>query len=172
MALTPTQKGRVRTAVTDFCRRSEAARLRWHYTMQRPFHGFGLLPEMYHANDCSGYVSLAFNWAMHRTGIYLTDPLGEFYSGFGNTGSQLAFIDDHPTPEGHYLVGDMAMFGTLSHTVHTSICRKAGTTNTAIFSSNGHESWVFIRDAPEPITLAHEKAQQHLVGVYRHRALL
>ncbi len=110
---------------------------------------------------------------MHHTGVYLADPLGEHYSGWGFTGSELAYLKPHPVPDGHkYLVGDMAIFGQSSNTVHTSICRKAGTTVTAIFSSNGHESWVFNQDAPEPISLAAEKAQQHLVGVYRHPQLL
>ena len=171
MTLTPTQKRRVRLAIADFCERAETARLKWHYTKNRPFGGFGAEPEVYHANDCSGYCGLAFNWAMHKTGVYLPDPLNERYTGWGNTGTQLAFLKSHPVAS-KFLVGDMALFGSLASTEHTSICRKAGTAATAVFSSNGHESWVFNRDAPEPITLEHEKALQHLVGVYRHSALL
>ncbi len=172
MPLTPTQKKHVREAITDFCIRAEKARLKWHYTQLRPFGGFGATPEAYHANDCSGLVGLAFNWAMHRTGIYLSDPLAEHYSGWGYTGSEYEFLKAHPVQPDGYYIGDCAIFGTASNTVHTSICRFGGSTTSAIFTSNGHESWRFDADAPEPISLAHEKAQQHLVGVYRHPALL
>ncbi len=171
ITLTPMQKSKVRAAIADYCLRAENARLRWHYTMQRPFTGYGVPPEDYHAADCSSYCALAFDWASRRTGIYLHSPL-DAAPNWGYTGSQYAYLKGHPAPLNKYLIGDMAIFGTPSNTVHTSICRKAGTAPTAIFSSNGHESWVFATDAPEPISLASEMAQQHLVGVYRHPALL
>lgn len=172
MSLTPTQKGALRRAIADFCQRAEVARLKWHYAQTRPYGGIGAQPEANHADDCSAYVALAYSWAMHHTGIFIADPLNEHYSGWGYTGTQYDFLRSHPAPAGKYLVGDMAIFGTPSNTVHTSICRKAGNDTTAIFSSNGHESWVFNRDAPEPISLNSEKAKEHLVGVYRHPALL
>jgi hypothetical protein len=168
--LEPNAKKRVRLAIADFCARAEASRLKWHYTQARRFGGFGVKPEEHHANDCSGYVSLAFNWAMMTTGVFLDDPLGEHYTGWGYTGTLYEFLKAHPAPEDKYLVGDIAIFGTPSHTVHTSICRKAGTEKTAIFSSNGHESWSFGSDAPNQTTL--EGSHQHLVGVFRHPALL
>lgn len=170
--LTPAQKLAVRKAIADFCQRAENNRLRWTYVEQRPFHGFGAPPEQNHVADCSAYVSLAFNWAMHRTGIYLSDPLNEHYSGYGYTGTQYDFLRGHPAPVDKYLVGDMAIFGTRTNTVHTSICRKAGTRKTAILSSNGHGSTIFNRDAPEPVTVAAASAAQPLVGVFRHPALL
>lgn len=172
MSLTPAQKGAVRRAITDFCIRAEENRLSWHYAQIRPYSGIGVPPEQHHVDDCSAYVALAFNWAMRKTGIFLDDPLNEHYSGWGYTGTQYEFLSHHPAPRDKYLVGDMAIFGWPSNTVHTSICRKAGTAATSIFSSNGHESWVFNRDAPEPISLTHEKAVSALVGVYRHPALL
>jgi hypothetical protein len=172
MALTPTQKQKVRKQITAFCSLAEANRLKWDYAQVRPFHGFGAPANVIHVADCSAFISLVFNWAMHETGIYLPDPLDRKYSGLGYTGTELDFLRRHPAPVDKYLVGDMAIFGTPSNTVHTSICRKAGTTATAIFTSNGHESWIFNRDAPEPISLSHEKALQHLVGVYRHPSLL
>jgi hypothetical protein len=173
VSLTPTQKLNVRRAIADYCVRAEQNRLRWHYTQQRPFGGFGMPPDVYHANDCSGYVSLAFDHARRLVGVPLSDPLGEHYSGWGYTGTELEFLKAHPVPLTHKLmVGDCAIFGTVQNTVHTSICRTAGNVQTAVFSSNGHESWVFAQDAPEPISLAVEKAQQSLVGVFRHPALL
>ena len=170
--LTPTEKTKVRAAISNYCERAEAARLAWYYAQIRPYSGLGIAPELHHVDDCSAYVALAFNWAMHETGIYLLDPLNERYSGLGNTATEYAFLKPHPAPAGKYLVGDMAIFGTEWHTVHTSICRKAGTAKTAVFSSNGHENWVFALDAPEPISLDAEMFKQNLVGVFRHPQLL
>lgn len=170
--LTPTQKAKVRREIADFCVRAEGARLKWHYTQQRPFQGFGAAPENRHANDCSGYVGLAFNWAQKRTGVLLHDPLDEDYSGWGYTGTMYEYLKGNLAPVDKYLVGDIAIFGSRRNTVHTSVCRRKGTAKTSIFSSNGHESWRFDSDAPEPISLASEKAQQNLVGVYRHPKLI
>lgn len=170
--LKPAQKGALRHAIADFCQRAEAARERWAYVEVRPYSGIGKAPEDPHWDDCSAYVALVFNWAMHQTGIYIADPLNEHYSGIGNTQTAYAFLRAHPAPIGKYLIGDIAEFGTPFDTIHMSVCRQAGTDSTAVFSSNGHQSWIFDRDAPEPISLASEKARQHLVGVYRHPALL
>jgi hypothetical protein len=170
--LTPTQKLAIRKSITSFCLTAETNRLRWSYVEQRPFHGFGVPPDQPHIADCSAYVSLVFNWAMHQTKIYLADPLNEHYSGYGNTDTQYAFVKTHPAPVGAYLVGDMAIFGTPWHTIHTAICRKAGTAATAILSSNGRGSTIFNQDAPEPITVANASAAQPLVGIFRHPALL
>lgn len=170
--MTPTEKKNIRLAISNFCSRAEAARLSWAYTRRRPYTGLGVVPEANHQADCSSYCALAFYWAMHKTGLILPDPLNYHYSGYGFTGSQYDFLKTHPVPIDKYLVGDMAIFGTASNTVHTSICRKGGTAETAIFSSNGHQSWIFGKDAPEPISLAAEKAQQNIVGVYRHPSLL
>jgi cell wall-associated NlpC family hydrolase len=170
--LSPSQKTKVRSAISSFCLLAEEYRLRWHYVESRPFHGFGRPASEYHVADCSAFVSLAFNWAMHTTGIYLPDPLGERYSGIGYTGTELDYVRHHQAPVDKYLVGDLAIFGTWTNTVHTSICRKAGTTSTAVFTSNGHESWIFNQDAPEPTSLSDAKAQQHLVGVFRHPSML
>jgi hypothetical protein len=167
MSLSPTQKGKVRKEITAYCLRAEANRLQWSYTQQRPFHGFMVDPAQHHANDCSGYVSLAFNWAMHKAGIYLQDPCGYHYTGYGYTGSM---IRTNEAPVGKYLVGDWALWGpSIGRTSHTAICRKAGSITTAIFSSNGHESWQFGSDAPNPVTIAN--FPEHFLGVFRHPAL-
>ena len=113
----------------------------------------------------SGYLALAFDWAMHQTGVYLASPLGAAH-GWGYTGSQLEWLRQNGryAPPGKYLVGDMAIYGTPSNTVHTTICRKAGTAATAIFSSNGNEN------APQPTKLAYHP--DPVVGVFRHPGLL
>ena len=170
--LSPTQKTKVRAAMSSFCTTAENYRLRWYYAQVRPFHGFGVTADQPHTADCSAYVSLVFNWAMHHTGIYLPDPLNERYSGWGYTGTQYDYLHRHPAPVDKYLVGDMAIMGTASNTVHTLICRKAGSGATSIFSSNGHGSSVFQYDAPEPMSLNQAKSLQPLVGVFRHPSLL
>lgn len=167
---TAKQKTDIRKAIADFCQRAENNRLRWHYTQARPAHGHGQPPEVYHAADCSIYVSLACFWAQLKTGVHIADPLGEGYNGWGYTGTEYLFLKKHTAPDDKYLVGDIALWGTASRTIHTSICRKSGTSNTAIFSSNGHESVSPNYDAPNPTTIANQGLE--LVGVYRHPALL
>ena len=166
----PAQKLSVRNAITSYCLLAERSRLRWTYVEQRPFHGFGVPADQPHIADCSAYVSLSFNWAMHQTGIYLADPLGERYNGTGYTGTEYDFLKAHAAPVNKYLVGDVAIWGTPTATIHTAICRKAGTGTSALFSSNGGQSVSFNEDSPHAYTLA--QAAQPLVGVFRHPALL
>lgn len=163
--LSPNKKLAFRKAITDYCLRAEASQVRWNYSRQRPFGGYGKQPEDRHVNDCSGYVSLIFYWAMNAVGVDVIDPLGEGYSGYGNTGSQYEWLTGHAThaPKDKYLVGDMAIYGWTFNTVHTSICRKRGTAKTAIFSSNGNER------APQPTVLTYHP--DPLIGVWRHPAL-
>ena len=165
MSLTPNQKKLVRSKMTDFCVRAEAHENVWHYTQQRPFHGFGVVPEQWHANDCSGYVSLVFNWAMHQTGLYLADPLGWSYSGWGNTGSEILWLRKHGKhiENNVFYVGDLAVYGDWGNTEHTTVCRKNGSASTSRWSSFGSES------GPKPEGL---KYRSDLIGVWRHPALL
>jgi hypothetical protein len=165
MPLTPTQKKNVRASMADYCVKAEAAQLRWHYTQARPFTGYGIPPADYHANDCSGYVGLVYDWAMHHTGVYLKSPMGAPH-GWGYTGTMIDWLRINGTyvPAGKYLVGDIVFYGhSAGATVHTSVCRKAGTGATAIFSSNGNEN------APQPTKITYHP--DPIVGVYRHPAL-
>ncbi len=167
MSLTPTKKQNVRAGMTDYCKRAERNQLRWHYTQARPFHGYGQLPEASHANDCSGYVSLVYAWSMHEAAVYLADPLGQRYSGWGYTGTELEWLraNGKAAPAGKYLVGDIVIYGhSMADTVHTSVCRTAGTDKTAIFSSHGNEN------APQPTNIHYHP--DPIVGVWRHPALL
>jgi len=167
MPLTPTQKLNVRKSMTDFCNRAELHQWAWHYSQQRPFHGFGEPPEHRHVNDCSGYISLVFNWAMHHTQTYMADPLGYKYSGYGYTGTEVDWLSKHgkKIDNGKYLVGDIAINGTsFYNTDHTFICKKGGTATTALWSSNGNEN------APDQVKLNYHP--KPLVGVWRHPALL
>jgi hypothetical protein len=57
----------------------------------------------------------------------------------------------------------MAFYGSRSNTHHMTVCRKAGTGASAIFSSFGQQA------GPLPTALHY---RNDLVGVYRHPALL
>lgn len=165
MSLTPTQKKKIRAAITDYCIRAEAARLNRGYSQRRPGLGYGLEPEHVQIDDCSMFDSKVIYWAGHKTKILLPDPLGYGFSGYGNTETMQEHLK-HAAPIDKYLVGDIALWGPNSwDTHHTAICRKAGTRKTAIFTSHGHQSSRFSADAPEPVTLA--TFPQHLIGVYR-----
>ena len=170
MALTPTQKKAVRDAMVVYCTRAEQYRLNRGYSQRRPVLGYGLPASAVQLDDCSGFVSKVFYKAQQVTKIHLADPLDYHYAGWGNTESMQAYLVPE-APLDKYRIGDMALWGHNSwDTTHTAICRKAGTSTTAIFTSHGHQSWRFSDDAPEPITL--DKFPEHLIGVYRHPALL
>jgi len=151
--------------MTAYCVSAERAQLVWHYSKQRPFHGYGISPDAIHIADCSAYVSLVFNWAMHTAQAYLADPLGLNYSGYGYTGTELNWLKwNAKSPGGPFLPGDLAVYGQPgSNGSHTVVCRKQGTDKTAVWSSNGSESApnaVKLHDHPDP-----------LMGVWRHPAL-
>src|SRR6267154_4353970 len=109
--LTPIQKKKVRAVISDYCLRSEVNRLKRHYSQHRPIEGYGLEPEQLQSDDCSGFESKVFFYVMHKTHIYLLDPLDERH-GWGYTGSQYEYLKHTPAPKDKYLVGDMAIFGT------------------------------------------------------------
>ena len=164
MALTPTLKKQLRAEIQNFCVVAEKNQARWHYTEQRPYSGLGKPAGDYHWDDCSAYMALIFWRAGHLIGHGVADPLGEHYSGWGNTETEHAFLQAHPCSPPYY-VGDMAIYGTLGDlsTQHTTICRKGGTAAVSIWSSNGSEA------APNTAPLHYRR---DLIGVYRHPALL
>jgi hypothetical protein len=165
MSLTPTQKEHFREQLADFCSLAESYEARWAYSQRRPYTGLGASPTTWHTDDCSSYVALAFWWAGHHSGSPAADPLGMHYSGWGYTGSAYAFLKAHNAPKDKYRIGDIAIYGTTWDTVHMTVCRKAGTGTTAIWSSHGQQS------GPEP----RQPVTYHshpLLGVYRHPALL
>jgi hypothetical protein len=165
MSLTPTQKLKVRKAISAYCLKAEQNQLLFHYSQARPFRYKE--PDVVQFLDCSGYVAVAYWHAMHDTGIYLADPLGMKMTGWGWTGSEIAWLRTHgkPAPAGKWLVGDLVLYGhSASQTVHTAICRTAGDDRTSWWSSNGNEH------APERVRIGYHP--DPIVGVYRHPALL
>ena len=166
MALSPTKKAAVRKAITAYCLKAEANQWHWHYSQQRPFR-FVQDPASHNiVADCSGYVSMVFHAAMVSTKAYLEDPLGQHYSGWGYTGTEVAWLRAHgrEAPVGKYLVGDLVVYGHSDAGSHTAICRKAGTVSTSWWSSNGNEG------SPNPVRLQYHP--DPVRGVWRHPALL
>lgn len=162
--LSPTDKRQFREELADFCSLAESYEQRWHYSQRRPYTGLGAAPQTWHTDDCSSYVALIYYWAMHHTQVVVSDPLGMKYSGWGYTGSAIAYLDDHKAPKDKYRIGDVAIYGTPSNTVHMTVCRKSGTATSAVWSSHGSEG------GPAPRELHYHPSP--LVGVYRHPALL
>ncbi len=165
MALTPNQKKELRQQLTRFALVAEKYEKLWHYTQARPYTGLGTPFSSTHHNDCSSYVALLYYSASRAAGFGIHDPLDEHYSGWGYTGTAYDFLKAHKAPVDKYRVGDMAIYGSTSNTVHITMCRKAGTSDTAVWTSFGQEG------GPEP----RHPVSYHpspVVGVYRHPALL
>lgn len=154
-----------RTQLVRYCLVAEKYEHLWHYTQQRPYTGLHTPASDTHYNDCSSYVAIAFYKAGRNSGHPIADPLGYHYSGWGYTGTAYSYLKAHHAPVDKYRVGDIAIYGSASNTVHMTVCRKAGTSATAVWSSFGQEA------GPEP----RHPVTYHpspLLGVFRHPALL
>jgi hypothetical protein len=122
----------VRSAISNFCNAAETAEAVWTYNQQRPYTGIGRAPNLPHVNDCSSYVILAYHWAKTQTALNVSDPSGHNYDGYGNTWDNL---DGHQKVSSNYLVGDLAHYDG-----HVTICRKPGSSSTAVWSSMGSDA--------------------------------
>lgn len=169
---TAAEREAFRKLVTQYCITAENFRLNRGYSQYRPVQGYGRSPEAAQKDDCSGFDSKVFYWVGTKLGWIIRNPLTgtfDYLDGYGNTESMQEFLK-HEAPVDKYLVGDIPLWGPNNwDTHHTAVCRKAGTRRTALFTSHGHQSWRFSRDAPESVRLV--DFPQHLIGVYRHPAL-
>lgn len=131
---------KIRKLITEFCQKAEANEDNWHYSQNRPI-DISVDPSASSVNsDCSGLVIQAYNYAKRKSGLAVPDPAKQGWSGFGNTD---LYEDDHPTvSNGSYLVGDLAHYKG-----HVCICRKAGNSSSAIWTSHGQEA------GPDPVNL-------------------
>lgn len=135
---------KIRAAITDFCLKAEANEDAWHYSQARPIDVSVNPSASYVRSDCSGYVIQSYYAARVKTGLNVPDPAKQGWSGYGNTRE---YEDDHPTVgNGQYLVGDLAHYG-VSSSSHVALCRRAGTSSTAVWSSHGTEA------GPVPVSL-------------------
>src|SRR5262245_43747221 len=165
MALEPNQKKEFRQQIMRLALVAEKYSPKWHYTQARPYTGLGVPMAYTHHNDCSSYAGLLFYSANHAAGVAVSDPLGWHFSGIGNTQTCYQYLKAHQAPADKYRVGDIALYGSTWRTVHLTICRKAGTGDTAVWTSFGREA------GPEARIGVHYHPSP-LVGVYRHPALL
>jgi hypothetical protein len=128
-----------RAAIAEFCRLAEANEDNWHYRLARPLEVSVDPTGSSITADCSMYVIQAYHYAREKTGIDIPDPSKQNYTGYGNTD---LYEDDHPHVSEAYNIGDLAHYDG-----HVTLCRKAGTAETAVFSSHGQES------GPMPVSL-------------------
>lgn len=157
---TPTQKKKIRESIAAYCRAAVHNEARIHYSQARPFPFIDWIGAGWHTLDCSGFVINCYWNASHDTGIYLRDPSGQKFSGYGNTWTMhtwLAANGKKVTPQ-PFLVGDIALYDG-----HTTICSVKGSASSARFASHGSEG------GPDVRTLSY---RPDLVGVWRHPVLL
>lgn len=160
MPLTPTQKKKVRESIAVYCAAARNNEPRIHYSQKRPFPFVDLIGYGWHTLDCSGFVVNCFWNAQHDLGIYIADPSGMKFSGWGSTYSMEPWLRDHGkrVTTQPYLPGDIAMYRG-----HTAICHKRGTASTAEWTSHGSEA------GPNTVKLHY---RDDVVGVFRHPALM
>ncbi len=160
MSLSPTVKKKVRASIVGYCAAAVRNEPKINYSQMRPFSLVDQIGTGWHVLDCSGFVINNYWNAQHDVAVYITDPSGEMYSGWGNTWTMLSWLKVYGkklTTQG-LLVGDIAMYDG-----HTTICSKAGSARSADFTSHGSES------GPDVVKVNY---RGDLVGVWRHPALL
>ena len=159
--LDPTQKEKFRKVVSTYCANARANEDRIHYSQRRPFPFVDVIGVGWHTLDCSGFVINCFWNGQHDLELYIADPSGQRYSGYGNTWTMESWLRKHGkrvTEANGYLVGDIAMYDG-----HTTICSKKGTAMTSEWTSHGSEG------GPDKRKLDY---RGDLVGVWRHPRLL
>jgi hypothetical protein len=154
--MTPAQKKLVRQSIANYCGAAVANEPRIHYSQQRPFPFVDVIGAGWHTLDCSGFVVNTFWNAMHDTRLYLGDPSGQRFSGYGNTWTMEAWLREHghPVTTQPFLTGDIALYDG-----HTTVCSSRGDH----WTSHGSEG------GPKYVQLHYRSG---LVGVWRHPALL
>lgn len=160
MSLSPTDKKHSRESIPRYCKQAVSNEPRIHYDQHRPFRFYDNIGVGYAVLDCSGFVVNCFWNASHDLGVYIADPSGQKFSGYGNTWTMETWLREHGKRVNEvngYLVGDVAMYDG-----HTMICSAKGSAKTSLWTSHGQES------GPEPRLLNYRPGAR----VYRHPALL
>ena len=161
MSLSPTLKKKARTIIAAYCTNARLNEPRIHYSQARPFPFIDVIGAGWHTLDCSGFLVNVFWNAQHDLEVYLADPSGQKYSGYGNTWTMETWLRQYGkrvNETNGYLVGDVAMYHG-----HTTVCSRRGTKNTSRWTSHGTEG------GPVEVKLHY---RQDLVGCWRHPRLL
>lgn len=159
--LSPTQKKKIRSNMSGYCALAVGNERNIHYSQQRPFRFYDNIGIGNIVLDCSGYIINCFWNAGHDVQVYLADPGGFKFSGWGYTGSMETWLRAHGkrvTEVNGFLVGDIVMYDG-----HTAICSKAGSAKTAVWTSHGSEGGPVTREL---------HYRDDLVGCWRHPSLL
>ncbi len=159
--MTPTQKEQSRKLIATFCSEARTNEPRIHYSQARPFTFVDRIGTGWHKLDCSGFVINCFWNVMHDLKLYVIDPSGQRYSGWGNTWTMEAWLREHGkrvTEANGFLVGDIAMYDG-----HTTVCSKRGSATTSDWTSHGTEGGPNLRKL---------HYRPDLNGVWRHPAFL
>jgi len=182
MSMSPTNKRIWRSHLTAYLEVAEDYRRRRDYTQARPYSGLGLPASEEQQDDCSSYTAKAFYRANHLTRVAtVRDPLGAHFNRTGDTDTCLSYMSGGGgkrivlTPSVVLWPGDVAIFDnprTGRRTDHMMVCKIKGTQKTARWSSHGHESTIFERDAPEPVSLFYASSVLTLTHVYRPTELV
>jgi hypothetical protein len=130
----------VREALAEFLREMELYNYKWWYSQLRPNNALGDDPDEGGRGDCSTLEPCGTYMVRAETGLFVPDPTGYGYSGWGNTQSILNNLRERKVTNGQYEVGDCALYGPAWQTRHMSMCRQRGTAQTAIFTSHGSQS--------------------------------
>jgi hypothetical protein len=160
VSLSPTNKKKVRDSISAYCKAAVSNEPRVHYSQARPFRFYDNIGIGNVVLDCSGFVINCYWNAGHDVKVYLADPGGQRYSGWGYTGSMESWLranGKRVTEPNGYLVGDIALWDG-----HTAICSKAGSATAADWTSHGSEG------GPKVVKLGYRPGP---VRCYRHSAL-
>lgn len=131
---------KVHDAIAEYWRGAVAYNSIWHYLQRRPFRTLGRAPHSGGYSDCSEMTTAALYYVRLATGIYVPDPNGRGYDGWGNSDTQWATNKTRRVLDGHYEIGDIGVFGPEWHTRHVVMCFEPGPPSVAVFGSNGSEA--------------------------------
>lgn len=120
------------------------------YNQLRPMDSFDIHPRDGFTADCSEWATGIYKWARSKTGLYVPDPNGRGYDGFGYTGTLLEHNSSRKITNGKFRVGDLGLYGeSLWYTTHVVICVDEGTgIGDSIWGSHGSAAgplWVRLK---------------------------
>jgi hypothetical protein len=158
--MSPTKKKKIRESIRIYCKQAVSNEPHIHYSQARPFPLIDLIGVGWHTLDCSGFVINCFWNAGHDLKVYLEDPSGQKYSGWGNTSTLDTWLRKHGkrvVEANGYLVGDIVLYDG-----HTAICSRAGSATGSDWTSHGSEA------GPRVVKLNY---RDDIVGCWRHPEL-
>lgn len=127
----------VRASLAEYLRQMVYYNASWRYVQQRPMKSIGVPPSYGGSDDCSSLPVAGCYYARTKTGIFVPDPTGYAYRGYGN--SVTLYVHNMSRKLGlsaTFEVGDIACYGPQAMS-HITQCRQRGTKDTSIWTSHG-----------------------------------